>query len=84
MSYSGIAAIVDDYAMRQRLTAAAAEENKPAPYPDWVAGRIWDLAATPGWSSAWDSAVAAGITQPGSRDDVITDAMILAAVQPMP
>jgi hypothetical protein len=41
------------------------------------------LAATPGWAEAWESAVAGGIVSPGSDPGVITDGMILAAVQPM-
>lgn len=84
MTYQGMAAITADYALRNRLTACAAEENKPKPYAQWVEANIWDLAATPGWAAAYESALAAGITQPGERGDVITDAMILAAVQPMP
>lgn len=83
MTYSTIAAIAGDYGLAQRLTAAAAEEHKTRPYPEWVAQYQWDLASTPGWAAAWESAVAGGVTDPGTNPGVITDGMILAAVQPM-
>lgn len=83
MTYATIAAMAADNSLFLRLTAAAAEENKPPPYESWVAERRWDLAATPGWAAAWESAVAGGVTDPGIRNDVITDSMILAVVQPM-
>lgn len=83
MSYSTIAKIAQDSLLGQRLTAAAAAEHKPRPYTDWVAEFRWDLAATPGWSEAWESALAAGIENIGDDPGVITDGMILAAVQPM-
>jgi hypothetical protein len=47
----------------------------------WAAQRAWDLAATPGWAEKWDSAEAAGITDPGASDAVITDADLLSRVQ---
>ncbi len=84
MSYMTIATMANDWALAQRLTAAAAEEDKARPYPQWVAGYAWDLAATPGWAASWESAVAGGIENPGADPGVITDGMILAAVQPMP
>lgn len=83
MSYSTIAMIAADMALQQRMTAAAAQEGKTRPYPDWVLEFQWDLAATPGWAAAWDSALASGISNPGADPSVITDGMILAAVQPM-
>ena len=39
------------------------------------------LAASPGFGAAWDSAVECGIENPGSDPAVISDQMILAAVQ---
>ena len=84
MTYAHIAAITESNSLRRRLTAAAAEENKPTPYESWVAERIWDLAATPGWAAAWGTAVSNGVTDPGANEAVISDPMILAAVQPMP
>lgn len=83
MSYATIANMAGDMALAQRMTAAAAQEDKTVPYEDWVADHRWKLAATPGWSEAWESAVASGNTNPGWDGAVITDGMILAAVQPM-
>lgn len=84
MSYSTIATMANNYALSQRITAAAAEEDKPKPSEKWAEDNRWDLAATPGWAAAWESAVAGGNPDPGADETVITDAMILAAVQPMP
>lgn len=83
MSYSSIANMADDVALNRRLTAAAAQEGKTKPYEDWVQQWRWDLASTPGWAEAWDSALAGGNQAPGDDPGVITDGMILAAVQPM-
>ncbi|QGJ89453.1 hypothetical protein PBI_SMARTIES_49 [Microbacterium phage Smarties] len=83
MTYATIATMANDGYLIQRLTAAAAEEKKDKPYTDWVNARRWDLATTPGWAAAWESAQANGVENIGSNDGVITDAMILAAVQPM-
>lgn len=84
MSYMTIALITQSGSLQNRLTAAAAQEQKPVPYGGWVYDHIWDFAAQPGWSEAWDSALAAGVTDPGANEAVITDGMILAAVQSIP
>lgn len=85
MSYATIAAISQNGALYQRLTAAAAQEGKDDTSPgSWVSRHIWTLAASPGWSEAWESAEAGGVTDPGANEGVITDGMILAAVQPLP
>lgn len=83
MSYSTIASMAGDSALQQRMTAAAAEEHKTRPYEEWVQNFRWDLAATPGWAAAWESALAGGNNNPGADPAVITDGMILSAVQPM-
>lgn len=83
MSYLTIALIRQDPWVRDRAIACAATEGVDQP-EQWVMDRVWALAAQPGWSNAWESAVASN-TEPGylpGRDEaVITDAMILAAVQ---
>lgn len=84
MTYADITAITQSTSLIDRMTAAAAQENKPKPYDGWVRERIWELAVTPGWAEAWGSALASGIIDPGASPTVITDGMILAAVQPMP
>lgn len=83
MTYRTISEIATSMTLRPRLVAAAAEEKKPRPYEAWVAEWAWDLASTPGWEEAWESAQAGGVPDPGADDSVITDPMILAAVQPM-
>ncbi len=84
MSYATIAAITQSGALYQRLTAAAAEEAKDTTPGSWVSNHIWELAASPGWAGAWESAVENGVTDPGANEAVITDGMILSAVQPIP
>lgn len=85
MSYATIAAITQSGALYQRLTAAAAQEGKNPTSPgSWVSANIWTLAASPGWAAAWESAIAGGVTDPGANEGVITDGMILSAVQPIP
>lgn len=81
--YSTIATMANDSFLARRLTAAAAQEGKSKPYESWVNEYRWELASTPGWSAAWESAVASGNPNPGDDAGVITDGMILAAVQPM-
>ena len=88
MSYSTIATIQQSASLMSRVTAAAATETEPAEgnnqfAPQWTGERSWDIAATPGWSDKWESALAGGITDPGASAAVITDADILARVQPL-
>ena len=83
MTYATIAAITQNLSLSMRLTACAAEQQKPTPYSSWVAEHIWQIAAAPGWAQKWESAVAAEIADPGADESVITDADILAVVQPM-
>lgn len=86
MTYANIAAMQADGALARRLAACAAQQNVSKP-ETWVALNSWKLAAEPGWDAAWSSALAAntGNTtyEPGSDEGVITDAMILSAVQPL-
>lgn len=84
MTYAMIAAITQSSSLMNRLTAAAAEEKVTEPYGGWVYDHIWDFAAMPGWAAAWASALAAGVTDPGANEGVITDGMILSAVQAIP
>lgn len=83
MTYSTIADIAADPYILRRITAAAAQERKPRPYDQWAYNYRWDIASSPGWAEAWESAVAAGVSSPGNDPAVITDGMILSAVQPI-
>lgn len=82
MSYATIAKITQSLSLRERLVACAADEGAPTPEA-WVSQNIWKIATAPGADDAWESAIAAGVTDPGAREDVITDGMILGVVQPL-
>jgi hypothetical protein len=72
-----------DVDLTSRCAAAAAQEGQPDPR-NWAADHMLILAASPGWSEAWASAIAAGNEQPGRDGAVITDGMILSAIQAQP
>ena len=82
MSYSSIADVAHSGALRERIAACAAVEGVIDPHPtEWADHHQWRLAAAPGWGDAWAYALASGITDPGADEAVITDGMILSAVQ---
>lgn len=83
MSYWDVAQMAADNDLLAREQACAAQEELPpdsSPF-QWVAEHALDLAASPGWDAAWASAVAGGNAAPGRDPAVITDGMILSAVQ---
>jgi hypothetical protein len=80
MTYNTIATMAEDEALNRRVTAAVASEKIIDPEA-WLYPRRWQVAAQPGWASAWESAVAGGVENPGENEGVITDGMILSAVQ---
>lgn len=83
MAYWDIASMSKDTDLIAREEAAAAQElpaGSDSPYT-WVADHALLLAASPGWSEAWASAVASGNELPGRDAAVITDGMILSATQ---
>ena len=83
MSYLSIATIRQDSWLQARAAACAAVEGEPSP-DQWVFTHSWQLAAQPGWGAAWDSALVSHPEddyQPGRDEAVITDYMILSAVQ---
>jgi hypothetical protein len=83
MSYWDISEMSFDPDLSNREQAAAAQEI-PVGGMDprtWQADNSLRLAASPGWSEAWASAVAGGVPRPGKDPGVITDGMILSAVQ---
>lgn len=83
--YLTISVISDDVFMQRRVAACAAQQGiTQDPDPTvWTFERRYTWAAAPGWAQKWDSAVAGGIEQPGADPAVITDADVLAVVQPM-
>lgn len=81
MSYNSIAKMHDSEALRRRITACAAREDITNPEL-WTQSKMWEIVAAPGWDAAWDSGV---LNFPdsdvGEQEGVITDGMILSAVQ---
>jgi hypothetical protein len=82
MSYSTGHLIALDQDLRNRAAIAAAEQGVPAGEEEhWVFVHVRRLAIQPGWRESWESALANGVEHPGADPGVITDGMILSAVQ---
>jgi hypothetical protein len=84
MGYNEIAAAAVDMDLRSRIAACMAQEGySRMGIPALVlADRVqWECAGQPGWGEAYASAVAALMDRPGWEPAVITDGMILSAVQ---
>jgi hypothetical protein len=84
MAYSDQALLSVDQDFIARLSASAAVETDAAagfPPDQWARNNVWWLAAAPGFADAYASAIAGGVPRPGNDPAVITDAMILSAVQ---
>ena len=86
MAYSDIAALQQDADFARRTTAAYATETLGTGGVDpasWQAMHAWDMAAQPGFGDAYASALAADppVERPGNDPGVITDGMILSAIQ---
>jgi hypothetical protein len=80
MTYWDISTMARSTDLTAREQAAAAQELAGDPY-QWVQDNALRLAAQPGWAEAWASALAAENPNPGRDPAVITDGMILSAVQ---
>jgi hypothetical protein len=83
MAYWDIAQMSADLDLTSRVAACAAQEDRPDPR-NWASDNMLTLAAEPGWGEAWASAIASGNEFPGRDAGVITDPMILSAVQAHP
>ena len=84
MSYATQSLIAQDADFIARCNSAAAVEVDPTVHENpltWVQQHIWQLATSPGFDAAYESALAAGVGRPGWESSVISDAQILAAVQ---
>jgi hypothetical protein len=79
--------IANNQTMLNRVASCAAQEGVPMEADVWSWQQRLTWAAAPGWDAAWESARAGHPDDPdfdpGADEAVITDAMILAAVQPM-
>jgi len=81
MSYWDVNLLSYDQDIQSRVTACAAVENVSSDPVQWASDHRWQIAAQPGWADAYASALASGVPAPGRDPAVITDAMILSAVQ---
>ena len=80
MSYNTINACANDQAFAARLNAAAATQGSADPVADAYLLR-WQVSVASDIEAAYASALAAGNPNPGGDESVITDQMILSAVQ---
>lgn len=85
MTYNAIAAAAQDQHLRMRIAACIAQETPGrSEHPITLADQIqWRVVAAPGLADAYSYAVLTEIAEPGKDESVITDAMLLAAVQPL-
>lgn len=80
MAYSDIALLSSDGDFIQRTRACAVTEGEADPVT-WAQEHQWQMAAAPGFGDAYASAILNGIVRPGNDPSVISDGMILSAVQ---
>lgn len=93
MSYLTVMKVANSHTLQQRIQAAAAQEAANADVTldggavVWVMTNMLTLAATPGWADKWayaeDTYNVNLNPDTGARNDVISDADIVAAVQPL-
>lgn len=80
MSYLTIAQCVDDADVVNRVRSCVAQEGRDVSTID--ANLFWKVAGAADIEAAYASALAANNPRPGADPAVITDQMILSAVQP--
>lgn len=84
MAYWDVASLTQDGDFHQRVAACYSTEAPGQGDPgSWASEHAWQIAASPGFGDAYASAVAGGVERPGKDPSVISDAQILAAVQPL-
>jgi hypothetical protein len=87
VSYQSIVDMAQSESLLNRIAAAAAQEGWQGDPRQFAMNRRWEFAKDSGWVAAWDYACGEyNVNQnpdTGARTDVISDAMILAAVQPL-
>lgn len=80
MSYFTISRCASDGPFQQRVTACLAQEGHGEP-GTVLTQYVWPVASAADIEAAYASAIAAGNENPGGDESVITDQMILSAVQ---
>jgi len=80
MAYNDIVNMAHDNDLRLRIVAAAAQEQDLNP-GHWTDLNLWHVVSAPRWAEAYAYAKASSNERPGYDEAVITDTMILAAVQ---
>ena len=80
MSYSTINKCANDAEFQARVTACCAAEGAESPYGA-SSDIIWSVATHSDIEAAYASAIANDNPSPGGDESVITDQMILSAVQ---
>lgn len=83
MSYKSISLSAADPVLMQRITACAAQEGQHENPSFWVGQHIWEIVSSTEIEAAYEYAVDQGNPDPGGDEGVITDAVILAHVQPL-
>ncbi len=83
MTYNAIAAAAQDPDLRQRIAACFAQETTGPDQPTALADlHAWRIVAHTDIADAYSYAVSLGtVERPGQDEAVVTDAMILSAVQ---
>ena len=83
MSYWTISQMSLDSDLTSREAACYAQEVPETSIDPtrWALDHGMTLAGQPGWVEAYESALAGDVNRPGMNDGVITDGMILSAVQ---
>lgn len=82
MTYNAIAAAAADSHLKARIAACFAQETDGPEQPTALAElHMWRIVAAPAISDAYSYAVNTNVTNPGKNESVVTDAMILSAVQ---
>lgn len=80
MSYRTQAILAQDNKLMTRAIACAATQGIMNP-DSWVWAHQWVLSSEPGWDAAYSYALNAKNDSPGDDEAVISDGMILSAVQ---
>lgn len=83
MSYSTMAQSVNDGALRQRVIACCAREER-FPAEQAAEAVIWKIAGDADIEAAYAAALTADNQNPGGDETVVSDAMILSIVQANP